>query len=230
MSSQSFPTCAACTYEWAERFCRNAKGKAPANCPSVHMRDLAETVRQVTQGEDNLEFARQASIQEAEGYGDRESGYATVRPIKPRIVEIVELARRLGYRRLGLAFCNGLRKEAAVVEEIFKTNGFEVVSVSCKAGAAPKSNLGLTVAQQVDTTADRETMCNPIFQAEVLNAMDTDFNVIMGLCVGHDSHFFKHAKALGTVLAVKDRVLGHNPLAAIQQYDGYYRYLKKPLP
>jgi len=54
--------------------------------------------------------------------------------------------------------------------------------------------------------------------------------VLLGLCVGHDSLFFKHATAMGTVLAVKDRLLGHNPLAAIFQYESYYRYLKKPLP
>lgn len=29
-----------------------------------------------------------------------------------------------------------------------------------------------------------------------------------------------------TVLAVKDRVLGHNPLAAIYNYDSYYERFK----
>jgi uncharacterized metal-binding protein len=50
----------------------------------------------------------------------------------------------------------------------------------------------------------------------------TDLNVLMGLCVGHDSLFFRHSAAPVTVLAVKDRVLGHNPLAAVYQADGYY--------
>ena len=44
----------------------------------------------------------------------------------------------------------------------------------------------------------------------------------MGLCVGHDSLFFRHSEAPVTVLAVKDRVLGHNPLAAVYLADGYY--------
>ena len=73
-------------------------------------------------------------------------------------------------------------------------------------------------------------MCNPVLQAFVANEAGTEFNILLGLCVGHDSLFFKHAKAIGTVLAAKDRLLGHNPLAAIYQYDSYYRYLKKPLP
>lgn len=230
MTEKSYPTCAACPYEQSERFCRNGKGKAPANCPSLRLRDLVKACEEKTQASDNLEFAHQASLQEAECYIDRDRGYATIRAAKPRIVEIVEFARRMGYKRLGLAFCMGLRKEAAVVNEILTTNGFEVVSVACKAGAEPKSILGVAQCEQVDTTAARETMCNPIFQAEVLNASETEFNILLGLCVGHDSHFFKYAKALCTVLAVKDRVLGHNPLAAVYQYDAYYRFLKKPLP
>ena len=46
--------------------------------------------------------------------------------------------------------------------------------------------------------------------------------MLLGLCVGHDSLFMKHSVAPVTVLAVKDRVLGHNPLAAIYMADGYY--------
>jgi uncharacterized metal-binding protein len=44
----------------------------------------------------------------------------------------------------------------------------------------------------------------------------------MGLCLGHDSLFFKHAKGLSTVLVTKDRVLGHNPVAALNLADSYY--------
>jgi enoyl-CoA hydratase/carnithine racemase len=48
----------------------------------------------------------------------------------------------------------------------------------------------------------------------------TDFNVLLGLCVGHDSLFLKYAEAPCTVLAVKDRMLGHNPLAAEKKKIG----------
>jgi uncharacterized metal-binding protein len=44
----------------------------------------------------------------------------------------------------------------------------------------------------------------------------------MGLCIGHDSLFFRYAKALTTVLVAKDRVLGHNPVVALQLADSYY--------
>jgi len=69
-------------------------------------------------------------------------------------------------------------------------------------------------------------MCNPVLQAFVLNEEKCEFNVLMGICVGHDSLVFKYAEAPCTVLAVKDRLLGHNPLAAIYNIDSYYRSLK----
>ena len=54
----------------------------------------------------------------------------------------------------------------------------------------------------------------------------TDFNLMLGLCVGHDSMFLKYSEALVSVIAVKDRLLGHNPLAAL--YSGYYAFLEAP--
>lgn len=229
MTSRKNPTCATCPYDWSIRFCRNGRGKAPVNCPSLVMREEAARALEITLSGENRDFARLASVQEAEGYSGREEGYAFLRPAKPRIVEIVEFARRMAYTRIGLAFCIGLRTEASVVHEIFSSNGFEAVSVACKAGGVPKSELGLAACTQLEPSAAHETACNPVFQAEALNAAQTDFNVLLGLCVGHDSLFFKYSAAPCTVFAVKDRLLGHNPLAAIQQYDGYYRYLKNPL-
>jgi uncharacterized metal-binding protein len=55
-----------------------------------------------------------------------------------------------------------------------------------------------------------------------------DFNLLLGLCVGHDSLFFRHASAPTTVLAVKDRVTGHNPLAAVYTCGTYYRKINNP--
>lgn len=130
------------------------------------------------------------------------------------------------YERLGFVFCVGLRKEAKIVEKLFSDRGFEMISVVCKVGRIPKEEIGLRDDQKV-TPGHFETMCNPILQALVLNDEQTDFNILMGLCVGHDSLVFQYAEAPCTVLAVKDRVLGHNPLAAVYNIDSYYRYLKK---
>ncbi len=45
--------------------------------------------------------------------------------------------------------------------------------------------------------------------------------------MGHDSLFIKYANAYTTILVVKDRVLGHNPVEALYTADGYYQRLKK---
>ena len=145
-----------------------------------------------------------------------------MQPTKTRIQEIWEFAKRMGYKRLGLAFCVGLVKEANVVQEILETHGFEVVSVLCKAGRTIKDLIGITDEEKIYQGTD-EAMCNPIYQAKLLNHEKAEFNILIGLCVGHDSLFFKYAQAPTTVLAVKDRVTGHNPLAAIYTTDTYYR-------
>jgi uncharacterized metal-binding protein len=167
-----------------------------------------------------LEFARQASIQEAECYVGRDRKPFVSHPVKPRLQEIVEFARKMKYRRLGVVFCDGLRREAAAVTRVLEKQGFEVVSVVCKVGGVPKEEIGVTQEQKI-RIGEEETMCNPIAQAEVLNRALTDFNILIGLCVGHDSLFFKYARAYTTVLAAKDRVLGHNPLAAVYTLNSY---------
>jgi uncharacterized metal-binding protein len=170
-------------------------------------------------------FVLQSSVQEGEGYADRDLCYDRARPAQPRIAEIASFAKKMGYHRLGLAFCVGLRNEAKVVERFYSSKGFEMVSVMCKAGGVPKERIGIEEGQKV-APGTEETMCNPVFQAEVMNQQGTELNVVMGLCVGHDSLFFRQSHAPCTVLAVKDRLLGHNPLAAVYTLDSYYRYLK----
>ena len=70
-------------------------------------------------------------------------------------------------------------------------------------------------------------MCNPIGQAMLLNEAATGLNVVIGLCVGHDSLFFRNSAAPATVLVAKDRVTGHNPVAALYTSHSYYKRLKE---
>ncbi len=227
MQTHDLPGCALCPYDWSERYCRGRGGKGPANCPSL-LRDLAREALELVGEPALLQFSRNCSIQEAQAYGGRELGYEHIHPAKPRIQEIVEFAGRMGYRRLALIFCIGLRREAAIVHKMFDDYGFETVSVACKVGRIPKSELGLGREDHVDPGVEAETMCNPVMQALVANRSGAELNILLGLCVGHDSLFIRHAEAPITVLAVKDRLLGHNPLAAVYTYDSYYRSLKKP--
>jgi uncharacterized metal-binding protein len=223
----TIPSCAACKLPTFERACVAEEGKSSKGCPTYSRKKVLEDSNKEYESAEVLEFARQASMQEAECYANRHERPYVMQPTKTRMVEICEFAKRMRYTRLGLAFCLGLAKEAGVVEEILKKNGFEVISVLCKAGRTQKEELGLKEEHKI-FQGKPESMCNPIYQAKLLNHEKTDFNILLGLCVGHDSLFFKFADAPTTVLAVKDRVTGHNPLAAIYLSGTYYQKLKNP--
>ncbi|MBN1103617.1 MAG: DUF1847 domain-containing protein [Deltaproteobacteria bacterium] len=221
------PECASCLQEVRERVCFSEEGLGSRGCPTLAHQDVLAEANAEYEDPVVGEFARQASIQEAECYANRHERPYVMQPTKTRIVEICEFAGRMGYRRLGLAFCMGLVKEAAIVEEILKAHGFEVVSAVCKAGRTPKERIGLGEEDKIQRGTE-ESMCNPIYQAKLLNHSKTELNVLVGLCVGHDSLFFKYSEAPTTVLAAKDRVTGHNPLAAIYLHESYYRKIKVP--
>jgi uncharacterized metal-binding protein len=191
----------ACDVGEAERY--------PLNCPSKDQNE-SEMLAPYREGDD-ARLARNAALVEAYGYCRL-----------TRLEETMDFARRCGFSRLGLAFCIGLQREAAVVARVLRANGFAVESVVCKNGALPKEELGLAQEDKV-SPGEYESMCNPIGQARALGQAQTQLNLLLGLCVGHDSLFVKHSEAPVTVLAVKDRVLGHNPLAAVYLADGYYR-------
>ncbi|MFA6715013.1 MAG: DUF1847 domain-containing protein [Victivallaceae bacterium] len=219
--------CARCPFPLSDRLCRNEQGKSPDFCPTRNKQELMTAVEREYEKPDIREFACQASVQEAEGYANREKGNDRVVPCKPRLLEIIEFSRKMGYRRLGLAFCAGLAGEAKVVERVLRTHGFEVVSAICKAGGVPKEAIGVKDDQKI-IPGQPESMCNPVLQAMIMNDASVEFNILLGLCVGHDSLFLKYAEGPCTVLAVKDRMLGHNPLAAVYNIDSYYRALKCP--
>jgi uncharacterized metal-binding protein len=135
---------------------------------------------------------------------------------KTRIEELMIFSERMGYEHLGIAFCIGLSEEAKTLADILKTK-FHVSSVCCKVCGIDKKEYGGSYIHE----SDFEASCNPVAQAEVLNREGTDLNVILGLCIGHDILFSQNSKAPVTTLVVKDRVLGHNPVAAL--YSRYYR-------
>ena len=136
---------------------------------------------------------------------------------KTRLGEIVLFAEELGYKKIGLAFCIGLSEEAKVIEKILSKH-FEVVSVCCKVCGIDKKDFDLP---QI-SPGSQEVMCNPAGQAQLLNDAGTQLNVLCGLCVGHDAIFSKASEAPVTTLIAKDRVLAHNPAAAI-----YCQYIRK---
>ena len=200
-------TCAQCAIE----ACRTGQlDQMPKNCP-MQDRAFFERVLEEYFRPENHDFFVSSAAVEAIGYGQW-----------PRLREVMEFSRRMGYTRLGLAFCAGLHKEASIVDRILRKNGFEVVSVICKTGSISKDRAEVPPEFRV-RPGSYEAMCNPIAQAELLNQAGTEFNICLGLCVGHDSLFYKYSKALVNTLVAKDRVTGNNPVAAIYCADGYLK-------
>ena len=200
-------TCASCTILACSE---ESPERLPKNCP-MHQQNLVKKSFDTYFAEENHEFYIQASSIEGIGYGQW-----------VRLKETMELCRRMGYKHIGLAFCRGLKKEAKIIDTILRNNGFEVVSVICKTGGIPKEDVGIGKEHKVHAEKF-EPMCNPIAQANLLNSQNTEFNIAVGLCVGHDSLFYKYSKALVTTLIAKDRVLAHNPAGALYCAEGYFK-------
>ena len=144
-----------------------------------------------------------------------------------RVEEIIAFANRIKAKSIGIATCIGLIQETRVFIKILKAHGLTPYTVLCKVGSVDKCEVGIPDSLKVKK-GSFEALCNPILQAELLNAKKTDLNVIVGLCVGHDSLFMKHSKALVTTLITKDRVLGHNPAVALYTSNFYYQRLLNP--
>ncbi|MBI2831719.1 MAG: DUF1847 domain-containing protein [Chloroflexi bacterium] len=223
MNEELCVNCAAC----ATLVCRTAESqKGPDYCATRIEADVIAGTRPLYQDPELAEFARNASLVEAESYIRVPWYPAHPSPATTRLEEIINFCRKMKYKKLGVAYCAGLVNEVRILVPILESKGFQVLSVCCKHGGIPKEEIGIKDSEKV-RPGRWESMCNPISQAQILNKEKTDFNIVVGLCVGHDSLFLKHAEAMTTVFVVKDRLLGHNPVVALYQASGYYRRVKE---
>jgi len=212
MTEYTGPTCTLC----GVRACSAEPGTRtpPAFCPMPVETELLEEVEKAyLEQEDLRRLALESARTEAAGYCRT-----------TRIEDIMDFARRIGAGKLGIAHCVGLMHEARLAREVFVAAGFEVYTVCCKVGSLAKEKIGLRDEEKV-RPGQYEALCSPVGQAALLAKAGTQLNVVIGLCVGHDSLFFMHSQAPATVLIAKDRVLGHNPVAALYTSHSYYRRL-----
>lgn len=135
---------------------------------------------------------------------------------------MLAFAHRIGAHKIGIATCVGLIEETRTFSKILKANGFEPYAVLCKIGSVDKHEIGVPEKLKIRPESF-EALCNPLLQAKMLGEWKSDLNVVIGLCVGHDALFSKHSEALVTTLIVKDRVLAHNPAAALYTSGSYYK-------
>jgi uncharacterized metal-binding protein len=200
----------------------------PGNCPANGHQAVIQEAVGVLKGES--EDARIAFIAaRVEGLCYQTiPGSDAVNARWTRVEDTIAFARLMGYQKIGIATCIGLLEESARLVAILRAQGFTPLSVCCKAGSIDKIELGLNEEDKV-RPGTFEPACNPIAQAKICNDLETDMNIIVGLCVGHDMLFNKHSKAPVTTLVVKDRVTGHNPAAVLYGQNFYYKRLQKGL-
>ncbi|MBI2218624.1 MAG: DUF1847 domain-containing protein [Candidatus Rokubacteria bacterium] len=211
------PGCAYCPT--TIRACRQGESetRGPGFCPSKVDQDGIDTAWSIYQDPEIRRIAHASAVVESEGYC-RWS----------RVEEICAFAKKMGYTRIGIATCISFVDLARVLSAILESHGFEVASVACKNGGVAKEDIGLRDDEKI-RPGQHESMCNPVSQAQLLNRAGCQLNVVLGLCVGHDSLFFKHSEGLATTLVAKDRVLAHNPVGALQLADTYYAKVWGPL-
>lgn len=198
--------------ECSVRNCFHKDKQYPAFCLTERYADAAAQTKALYVSDSvDAKLARAAAEIEGEYYGRL-----------TRLEETIRFAQKLGVKKLGIASCVGLLDEASKYAKIVRSAGIETRTVICKVGGIDKGEIGLADNLKI-CPGCHESCCNPVLQAQVLNEWGADLNVVFGLCVGHDAIFSRHSDAPVVVFMVKDRVLAHNPIAAIYTSHFYYK-------
>lgn len=120
-----------------------------------------------------------------------------------RLQELIDFAKISGFKKLGIANCKGVQEYADKLREILKSEGFDVFAVNCKES-------GLNACEICEDMSG--PCCDPISQANYLNECKTDFNINVGLCLGHGLLFQKYSDAEVTTFLVKDFATNHRTI------------------
>ena len=204
------PGCAYCPPN--VRACRQGESaqRGPGFCPSKMDQEGIDEAWSKYGDAFTMQVAKVSALVESEGYCKW-----------TRVEEVCHFAKKMGFGKLGIATCISFVDLARVLSAILESHGFEVASAACKNGGVAKELIGLRDEDKI-RPGGHESMCNPVSQAELLNRAGCELNIVLGLCVGHDSLFHRHSAGLATTLVVKDRVLAHNPVGALHLADSYY--------
>lgn len=181
----------------------------------VNQKLLEETIELYKTDEELNKIAVTSACIEGEFYGKL-----------TRVEETIEFIKRMGYKKIGIASCVGLMRETGILTRILRASGIESYTVGCKIGAVDKTVVGVPNEKKLNGGCGHESLCNPIMQAKTLEEWGSDFNIVVGLCVGHDTMFLRYSKVPTTVLIAKDRVLQHNPAGALYGVNTMYSRFK----
>ncbi len=135
-----------------------------------------------------------------------------------RLSELIYFCLEMKYQKIGVAFCIDLLEATDILVRVLR-RFFEVYPICCKVGGAVATD-PWSAPSHVGNVDIRDISCNPQGQAEVLNRIVTDINVLVGLCMGADCVFSSSSQAPVSTLFVKDKSLANNPIGAL--YSDYY--------
>ena len=110
--------CANCT----KLVCDSAQHlDGPSNCPTRIKQNVIKRALVEYERLEIREFARQASVQEFECYLDLPEGKT---PRHPRVEEIAQFAKKMGYKKLGITYLYGSQERSQIVDENTGEQGF----------------------------------------------------------------------------------------------------------
>lgn len=197
----------------------------PIYCPIINFKDLIKPIAAEYRLQEIQPLFLSAALTEKEGYDEKAARQeGRIIPLRPRIREVAEFAKKIRAKKVGMAFCIGLADEANRASSILEDHGLEIISIVCSCGSLDKTEVGIPLEYKIKNPDNFEAACNPLLQAEVLNRLDTSFNILIGLCIGHDMLFTQRSKSPVTTLIVKDRLTGHNPVISL--YTRYHRHIR----
>jgi uncharacterized metal-binding protein len=136
-----------------------------------------------------------------------------------RLTELIYFCLGMKYRKIGIAFCIEMFEQTEILVRLLR-RFFEVYPVCCKIGGKRTFDPHSGSIISNDKADFSNIACNPEAQAGMLNRIETDINVVVGLCMGVDCIFSRESKAPVSTLFVKDKSLAHNPIGAL--YSDYY--------
>ena len=190
--------CATCT---TVASFRGDRSRMPEACPTLTQSEIAADISGYLEDE-NQDIMQIADRTPFDAEGQKRN----------RVDELIMYAQELGYKRIGIAFCVSMIKEAQELVRRLEAAELEARAVCCRVGAVDYEEIHLTKAHPERFAA----ICNPIAQGKLLNEAEVDLTVQMGLCIGHDILLQQNSKAPVTTLVVKDRALDHKPILALR--------------
>lgn len=202
-------------------------GEAPSWCP---MKTKADVIKRALekQTDEDRRIAHAAAVVESEAYLREPWG---LKPYATRILEVINFAKKMGYKKIGIACCFASGWDANVLHNVLANRGFEVLARFCKVHQLHNTDFLNLKEEETLVPGGYQSMCNPIAQVDCLVDSGCEMIITHGECTGHDALAGKYSQVPFTVLGVKDRVLAHNPIVALTcPWNAYYQKLTREEP